>query len=92
MEAVLASLGQRPASVLRRFRLADRVTRPGRCAACNGVLEATRREDVTVPIPPRTRAWLEDYWVCKACGKLFWEGTHVERLRERVELAVGLTG
>jgi len=74
--------------VLRRFRLAARITSPGRCAACNGALGATARADVPVPIPPRTAAWLDDYWLCTGCGKLFWEGTHVEGLRARVARAV----
>ncbi|MBD3220112.1 hypothetical protein GF314_02630 [bacterium] len=73
--------------VLRRFRLAGRVAGPGRCTACNGELMATAKADVPVPIPPRTAAWLDDYWICARCGKLFWEGTHVERLRRRVAAA-----
>jgi uncharacterized protein with PIN domain len=76
------------AEVLRRFRLADRITSPGRCAACNGELVPTAKADVPVPIPPRTAAWRDDYWLCRDCGQLFWEGTHVERLRRRVERAV----
>jgi len=80
------------AEVLRRFRLADRIAGHGRCATCNGELAATPRPDVPVPIPPRTAAWLDDYWLCRTCGKLFWEGTHVQRLRERVDRIVeGLT-
>ena len=72
------------AEVLRRYRLAARITRPGRCAACNGTLVATARADVPVPIPPRTAAWLDRYWLCAGCGRLFWDGTHVERIRRRV--------
>lgn len=74
--------------VLRRFRLSGAISRPGRCAACNGELLATAKDEVTVPIPPRTAAWLEEYWVCAGCGKLFWEGTHVGRMRGRVAAAV----
>ena len=73
--------------VLRRFRLAERLSSPGRCAACNGRLVATAKAEVPVPIPPRTAAWLDDYWLCADCGQLFWEGTHVARLRQRVARA-----
>jgi len=72
------------AEVLRRFHLAGRVARHGRCPHCNGQLLATARQDVRKPIPPRTAAWRDEYWVCTGCGRLYWDGTHVERLRDRV--------
>lgn len=73
--------------VLRRFRLAGRVAAVGRCTRCNGPLVATAKQDVPVPIPPLTAAWREQYWLCAHCGHLFWEGTHVARLRWRVAAA-----
>lgn len=76
------------AEVLRRFQLAGHVRRPGRCPACNGNLAPLHRDEVSVPIPPRTAAWLDDYWLCDGCGQLFWEGTHVQRLEARVASAV----
>ena len=78
--------------VLRRFRLAKQVARPGRCAACNGLLVATAKADVPVAIPPRTAAWRDQYWLCAGCGQLFWDGTHVERLRARVAQAIAAVG
>lgn len=75
------------AEVLRRFQLTGRISRPGRCPTCNGTLAWLCRDDVPVPIPPRTAAWLDAYWLCEGCGQLFWEGTHVTRLRRRVEAA-----
>jgi uncharacterized protein len=74
--------------VLRRFELAGHVSRPGRCPTCNGNLVALRKDAVRVPIPPRTAAWRDDYWLCDGCGQLFWEGTHVQRLQARVAAAV----
>ncbi len=78
------------AEVLHRFQLAGRISRPGRCPTCNGSLAAVTKRDVPVPIPPRTAAWLDDYWLCRDCGQLFWDGTHVERLRARIAEAVRL--
>jgi len=74
--------------VLRRFRITDRINRPGRCASCNGVLQFTPRDQVSTPIPPLTAAWRDEYWVCRQCGHLFWNGTHVEHLNNRVETAI----
>lgn len=79
---------QQLVEVLRRFRLAGRVAAVGRCTRCNGPLVPTAKQDVPVPIPPLTAAWRDQYWLCADCGHLFWEGTHVARLRGRLEAAV----
>ncbi len=72
------------AEVLRRFRLGGRIARTGRCPHCNGRLIATPRRQVAGPIPPKTAAWRDEYWVCAECGRLYWEGTHVLHLRDRL--------
>ncbi|MFO7652597.1 MAG: Mut7-C RNAse domain-containing protein [Candidatus Krumholzibacteriia bacterium] len=78
--------------VVRRFLLADRVELFGRCSVCNGRLEPVRKDVVADRIPPRTAAWLDEYDLCSDCDRLFWKGTHVERLRKRVAAVVGRAG
>jgi hypothetical protein len=73
------------AEVLDRFRLRGRVRLFGRCTRCNGVLRAAARAEVADRIPPRTAKWLDNYYLCGNCDHLFWEGTHVTALRNRVE-------
>ena len=55
-----------------------------RCMACGGALQAVEKRAVADRIPPRTARWKDDYFVCQRCGQLFWEGTHWERIRERL--------
>jgi uncharacterized protein with PIN domain len=52
--------------------------------ACGGALQAVEKASVAARIPPRTARWKDDYFVCGRCGQLFWEGTHWERIRERL--------
>lgn len=73
------------AAVVHRFRLADRIAPWSRCALCNGHVVPVAKRDVADRIPPRTARWLDDYHRCENCGQLYWEGTHVERLRARIE-------
>ena len=75
---------QQAVEVLRRFMLAGRVRLFGRCSRCNGTLAPVAKSEVADRIPPKTAAWLDDYYVCGDCDQLFWEGTHVTALRERV--------
>jgi hypothetical protein len=55
-----------------------------RCMACGGALQAVEKAAVADRIPPRTARWKDTYFVCDGCGGLFWEGTHWERIRERL--------
>jgi uncharacterized protein with PIN domain len=52
-----------------------------RCMACGGRLLAVEKESVRDRIPPRTYPWRDDYFLCERCGKLFWQGTHWEKIR-----------
>jgi uncharacterized protein with PIN domain len=54
--------------------------REPRCMACGGALMARDKEAVRPRIPPRTALWKDEYFVCAGCDRLFWQGTHWERI------------
>lgn len=54
--------------------------REPRCMACGGRLVPTAKEAVRSRIPPRTALWQDEYFVCAECDRLFWRGTHWERI------------
>lgn len=56
-----------------------------RCMECGGVLKRVDKEAVKHEIPPRTYKWLDEFWKCASCGKLFWQGTHYERIRQHLQ-------
>jgi uncharacterized protein with PIN domain len=58
--------------------------REPRCMGCGGALRPVTKEQVLERIPPRTRRWKDDYFVCQGCGALFWAGTHWERIAARL--------
>lgn len=70
--------------VMRRFRLAGSVRLFGRCGLCNGRLAAVAKQQVAPRIPTRTARWLDEYYLCRDCDQLYWEGTHVAALRDRI--------
>jgi uncharacterized protein with PIN domain len=67
--------------VFREFGL--KVSEP-RCMSCGGELLRGDKEALREQIPPRTYRWLDEYFVCGACGKLFWRGTHWERIASQL--------
>lgn len=54
--------------------------REPRCMACGGQLVPRDKEAVRPRIPPRTALWKDEYYVCAGCDRLFWQGTHWERI------------
>jgi hypothetical protein len=62
--------------------------REPRCMACGGGLVPTAKEAVRPRIPPRTALWQDEYFVCAECDRLFWRGTHWERIAATLRHAV----
>jgi uncharacterized protein with PIN domain len=51
-----------------------------RCTDCNEKLASLSREEALPLVPPKVRTLDTSFWRCPKCGKLFWNGTHVDRI------------
>jgi len=71
--------------VLRRFRLFGAARPLERCLRCNTRLAAVSREAVLDRIPPRVRERCEDYSGCPSCGRIYWRGSHYDRMQHFIE-------
>jgi uncharacterized protein with PIN domain len=58
--------------------------RSPKCMACGGSLTMVDKESVRERIPPRTFPWIDDYYECSRCRKLFWPGTHWQRVIQQL--------
>jgi uncharacterized protein with PIN domain len=70
--------------VLRELRLEPR---PPRCMACGGGLVEVPKEEARERVPPRSFAWVEQFYSCRGCGQMFWHGTHWQRIAAALERA-----
>src|SRR5215472_2244606 len=70
------------AQVFREFQL--ELGSP-RCMSCGGELQNVDKQAVHERVPPRTYRWLDKYFLCSRCGKLFWHGTHWERIQRQLK-------
>ncbi len=68
------------AEVLERFDLFDRIRPLVRCLRCNTPLERVEKEEIIDQIPPRTRAWCNEFQRCPACRQIYWKGSHYDRM------------
>lgn len=72
------------AEVSARLHLAAQLRPFTRCMDCNGILVEQDAEAVSGQVPPKVRERVRSFRRCEACGKVYWEGTHVARMREMV--------
>jgi len=52
-----------------------------RCSLCNAPLEAAPAEEVKPHVPAFVFAHHDVFARCPSCGRIYWEGTHVDRIR-----------
>ncbi len=60
-----------------------------RCLECNALLVDAAREEAAERVPPYVFATQDDFQKCPACGRLYWRGTHRERMAEELKRIVG---
>ncbi len=53
-----------------------------RCIACNGKLEVVEKFRIIGKIPEGVLEREKKFWMCDSCKKVYWEGTHFEKLQE----------
>ncbi|TQF69155.1 twitching motility protein PilT [Rhodococcus spelaei] len=70
--------------VLDRFQLHSR-TRPfTRCARCNGILVRVPGAQVVGQVPAQVAREQSEFSRCPDCGRVYWPGGHLVRLRRRL--------
>jgi uncharacterized protein with PIN domain len=71
--------------VLAAFDLRRAIRPFTRCSVCNTPLAPAARSDVRGRVPPRVLAAERDFRACPGCGRVYWRGSHTERMRRVVE-------
>jgi uncharacterized protein with PIN domain len=55
-----------------------------RCSFCNETLRPVQKEDVLDRLEPLTRLFYNEFTECPKCGKVYWSGSHKQRIKERI--------
>lgn len=77
--------------VARRFDLAGAIEPFARCMACNGRIEPVSKADIDHVLEPLTRRYFEEFRRCSTCQRVFWRGSHHERLEAIIATVVEST-
>ena len=56
-----------------------------RCPVCNGELENIEKNKILDKVPKGVLEYNQDFWMCKNCKKIYWEGTHIRNLQKFTE-------
>ena len=62
---------------------------PSRCMECNGELEDVRSDAVVEGVPPGMIQDQQRFFCCSGCDRVFWHGSHWERIGDRLERIFG---
>ena len=54
------------------------------CVACNGRLESIEKNMIKSKVPDGVYDMQQSFWICNDCKKIYWEGTHFEKIQEFV--------
>jgi len=74
------SPGEQIQEVVRRFDLAGQLRPFTRCPICNGPVAEVPKAEVEDRLLPRTKTEFHEFTRCGVCGKIYWKGSHYDRL------------
>ncbi|MGO9570607.1 MAG: Mut7-C RNAse domain-containing protein [Desulfomonilaceae bacterium] len=56
-----------------------------RCLICNVPVREVQRQDVAGKVPDGVFQRSLNFHECPECGRIYWEGSHAERIKKRLE-------
>ena len=70
--------------VLERFDLYSQIKPFSRCLLCNGAIKAVDKSRIIDQLEPRTKWYFDTFFRCEQCGKVYWKGSHFDRMMQRL--------
>jgi uncharacterized protein with PIN domain len=66
--------------IIKRFDLQKEIKEFARCLECNTELMKIAKEKIAGNLPPKVIASQEEFFKCPDCGKIYWKGTHHQKM------------
>ena len=71
--------------VTQRFDLMSNIKPFSRCMECNGELGRVEKHMILEHLDKETREIFEEFYRCASCSKIYWKGSHYERMLEMID-------
>ncbi len=77
--------------VIKRFDLAKQIKPFHRCMVCNGAIKPVAKDFVLSLLEPDTAQAYEEFYQCVNCDKIYWKGSHFQKMKKLVRQLSDLT-
>jgi uncharacterized protein with PIN domain len=71
--------------VVEHFHLHELFNPFTRCLYCNEILEKKEKSEVENILLPETKKSFSEFWQCPSCRKIYWKGSHYERMKKWIQ-------
>jgi len=71
--------------VVTLYGLTDRLQPFSRCLHCNTLLVPVTKKEILGRLEPLTRKYYDDFKLCPNCRRIYWAGSHQERILKNLE-------
>lgn len=75
--------------VVSRFELDVRSGLWTRCTLCNGLIESVEKAGIAGLVPAKVFEHYPQFFRCRKCGHIYWQGSHVDRVSRRLAPLLG---
>jgi uncharacterized protein with PIN domain len=55
-----------------------------RCTVCNGNISPVEKEEIKGLVKPKVYELYLDFYRCAGCGRVYWHGSHVEKILQNL--------
>lgn len=76
--------------VIHRFQLQEKIKPFRRCLRCNSLLVPVSKETILHRLEPLTKLYYEEFHLCTTCDRIYWKGSHYERMCKLIDKAINL--
>jgi uncharacterized protein with PIN domain len=84
------------AEIAKRFGISLNVDMStSRCPKCNSRVKPVAKSEIADKVGRNTLAHYEEFWKCKRCGQIYWQGAHwrgIWKKLEKTEKALEMMG
>jgi uncharacterized protein len=60
-----------------------------RCTVCNGVISPVIKEKIKDVVKPGVYERYSEFYRCEGCDRVYWRGSHVERILKNLSIVLG---
>lgn len=72
--------------IIKRLDLLAQIHPFSRCLQCNTKIQPADKESIRHRLQPRTLKEMDAFTLCPQCDKIYWRGSHYDRMKRRLEI------